>query len=1335
LLVYSGAHSSSVEKKVSQLDTYLIKNESSLADLAYTLSLRREHMQYRTFNIVSKGISATEAPPPVKSPLISPQLNFIFTGQGSQWPGMGRELMKDFPNFLANIRQMDRTLMLSQHPPSWTIENEILGTNIPESEQNSRMEKAEISQPICTAIQIGLVNLLDGWGIKPKAVLGHSSGEIAAAYAAKAITMEQAILTAYYRGQVTKFNTGETPGGMLAVGLGRAAVTPYLLEGTVIACENGPQSVTLSGDLNKIETVMGKIKEANPDALVRKLFVEMAYHSAHMEQFGARYQEFIQDQAGKFGEDVYFYSSISGQMMSPTSKLDSSYWRRNLESPVLFYSAMKKMLDENAKGQLFLEIGPHSTLQGPIRQIFKESGRKNLSYCATMSRKGNSAVDILNAVGQLYVNAISVDFQTMHSGRVLSDLPTYSWHYDAEYWDESRQSREWRFSKFPHHDLLGARVFQASDLEPMWRNLLRLDDVPWIRDHQIGQDIIFPGAGYLAMAGEAIRQITEFEDFSLRHVTFSAAMMMKERATEILTRFRPVRLTNTLDSVWFEFAIFSHNGISWVKHCTGEARGGADSMLCRIDTRIPALPRQMSPSRCYEALAKLGLNYGSRFRGLSKINASTTEYAAVASMNNEVGSNESLYQLHPSTIDLCFQVTAVAITQGLSRKSNQLVVPSYISGIYIRRPEVGDEMQMYLKAEKSSRGFITSQGFAVAPDGKVIISFVGAKQSPLENPGSAMDNIDRHAAAQINWLPDHTFVPARDLIKVAKKADRTLFFVIEKLTLLAILESDHMLRGLEPAGEHLRSFHRWISQVSDRARNGQHDTLKDAQTLSCLSSTERQTLILELSKASYGTEIAVGCEAITRILKVVREIVAGTQDTLTILLEDDILKSIYDYTERWDLKPYFCSLSHLKPDLKILEIGAGTGGTTSVVLESLISSYGERMFYQYTYTDISAGFFVGAKERFGDVNHMKYQVLDISQDPIEQGFEESSYDLIIAANVLHATPSLHQTLANVKKLLHPRGTLFLQELCCVTKGINYIMGPLPGWFVGEADDRADQPYVHPDRWVSELAAAGFAENSVVVVDDDAPFQTAAHILAHLKPDEPEQSDARRITVLRDSADGQFLKVVKDTFASAGYIVDECVLQQTPPPNQDIISLLDIDGPFLNNISEARYYAFLRFVQNLGSSAMIWVTKPCQVECTDPRYAQILGLARTLRNEFAVELVTLELEDLTSGSKILQVFEKFKGRDKNARFNPDYEYAISDGVILLPRFHWISIDDKLASSPSLDGPKRLGIGKLGFLNTLQWKDVSSHEIVEDQLEIKVRAVGLNFRVCYHSICYL
>jgi len=270
LLLFSANNSSSLQRSLTEYQHYIQMHPSRLPDLAYTLSSRRSHLPYRAF-CVTDGSESPEFSQLTKSKK-TPELTFIFTGQGAQWAQMAKELIEDYPSFYEDIEAMDDALSRLPEPACWSIKDELL-----KNDSTSRLSKAEFSQPLCIAVQVALVNLIRSWGISPAAVVGHSSGEIAAAYAANAITADEAIIIAYYRGQVTK--NGTRKGGMAAVGMGRETVMPYLVDGVVIACENSPNSVTLSGDEDILGKVLEHIKHDSADIFVRRLKVEMAYHS------------------------------------------------------------------------------------------------------------------------------------------------------------------------------------------------------------------------------------------------------------------------------------------------------------------------------------------------------------------------------------------------------------------------------------------------------------------------------------------------------------------------------------------------------------------------------------------------------------------------------------------------------------------------------------------------------------------------------------------------------------------------------------------------------------------------------------------------------------------------------------------------------------------------------------------------------------------------------------------------------------------------------------------------------------------------------------------------
>jgi len=307
-------------------------------------------------------------PKAVKVPAAAatPNIGFVFTGQGAQWPQMGLSLMEEYPGCLATIRRLDSYLdhLDEGFGRSWSIEGVLK-----ENAEHSQVHQAELSQPLVTALQIMIVNLLSQWGITSRAVVGHSSGEIAAGYAAGLLTEQEAIIVAYLRGKAVASNRSQ--GLMMAVGGSLSEIQPLVDEydgAIVIACHNSPESYTLSGDADAINTLKTRLDE-------KKIFCRVlqtnnnAYHSDHMKPLGPAYErdldQFMQrksaakvlKQASKTGTpQAVFFSSVYGHA-APWSVLSSKYWRQNLESPVLFYQGVSELVTQTPV-DILLEIGP-----------------------------------------------------------------------------------------------------------------------------------------------------------------------------------------------------------------------------------------------------------------------------------------------------------------------------------------------------------------------------------------------------------------------------------------------------------------------------------------------------------------------------------------------------------------------------------------------------------------------------------------------------------------------------------------------------------------------------------------------------------------------------------------------------------------------------------------------------------------------------------------------------------------------------------------------------------------------------------------------------------------
>ena len=290
---------------------------------------------------------------------------------------------------------------------------------------------------------------------------------------------------------------------MLAVGLGVREVAPYIENHqgkVVVACHNSPESVTLSGDFDAMDVILGSL-QAN-EIFAREVRTSgKAYHSHHMASAASEYREALgnllstKNVLPQEERQCRMISTVTGEFIG-ADDLDYSYWAANLERPVLFNQAVTRIAKDNPDAHLLVEVGPHPALSGPIRQVFKHAD-KPVSYIPTLKRDHDDVEQLLRLAGELWTIGFMIDMTSVTnierpladesveevSGSLLVDLPPYQWNYARKYYQEPRQSREHRTCRHPRHDLLGRRLPGLSPANPQWRNILRLEDVPWLKDH------------------------------------------------------------------------------------------------------------------------------------------------------------------------------------------------------------------------------------------------------------------------------------------------------------------------------------------------------------------------------------------------------------------------------------------------------------------------------------------------------------------------------------------------------------------------------------------------------------------------------------------------------------------------------------------------------------------------------------------------------------------------------------------------------------------------------------------------------------------------------------
>lgn len=719
-----------------------------------------------------------------------------------------------------------------------------------------------------------------------------------------------------------------------------------------------------------------------------------------MRPIGSEYEECISGHIEHEQDMIPFISSVTGQTITDSRTLDASYWRQNLESPVLFTEAIQSLPASGTP--VFVEIGPHSALAAPLRQIFRTLAGKSPVYIPTLFRYDEDVQSqLLRTAGQAYASGIALDWPSLiEPGNTLTDLPPYPWQHDRPYWSESRLSREWRQRKFPHHEILGSRVVDTTDHEPYWRNLLTLDNVPWLLDHVIQGTVTFPGAGFVAMAGEAIQQLyLNSDSYSVRNTTFITPLLFHEGdQIEIVTSLSPIEVADRVSSGWYGFKIMVHDGEQWTIHCQGQVRPGSDHAPEVFS--ITSYARSVSSEGLYRVLQRSGIDYGTQFQGLEQITADPTGPRATATVLGNRGLLGSRYALHPTAIDQCLQLMGVACSQGLLRHLTTIYVPAMINSLF-----VGPGGPPMLASARTTSGARDGQmGDAIAMlDDRVVLSIRGTYLFALENDHLDSEPGTANSLSHLEWKPDIDLLPSAELLCTPKDFTSQAMNIkaVGQLSALCVLETADKIRDIDSVPPHLEKWKNFVLDAAHAMNKGRNQTIfPESSKWALMNSQERQGIIRNIMTQTKFTFDAPIPDCIQAVFENCTELLSGESNPLEVLMKDNILYRFHGaHTQYANWSPFLPLLCHSNPGLRILEIGAGTGSATAMALKLLKSANGERMYSQYVFSDVSSGFMAAAMERFPNERCMEYKVLDITLDPVEQGFEAHSFDLIIASNV------------------------------------------------------------------------------------------------------------------------------------------------------------------------------------------------------------------------------------------------------------------------------------------------------------------------------------------------
>ena len=1170
------------------------EDEAMLADMAWTASVGRSHFPHRAGIVFSDGASLRESLNALaetgteSAPQTPSKIAFVYTGQGSQWVGMGAHLYHTEPVVRAVLDQCDAVL------------REARGTSLLDVMFGRAGDLSEQAwtQPAIFAIECALTALWSSAGIQPSVVLGHSLGELAAAQAAGVFSIEEGVRFAAARGELTA--TLPDGGAMAAIFADLPQVESALSElnatstgvGLSMAAYNGAHQV-VSGPEEKVEAISEHFLAQ--DIRASRLHTTHAFHSALVEPMLDKLDAIVSEMTIA-SPSLTLVSNVTGQVLETGKLQDSAYWRQHTREPVAFAPSIETLAGLGV--DLVIEVGPHAVLSTMTTLSWPDTAEGPPvalpSLLRPSSKVSQAEADraFTAAVAKAYEAGLSVSFAGLFAGedRRRISLPSYPFQRQR-YWVEAQKRRR----QSAGHPLLGERHESASG-EIAFETEVLPSDPTWLNDHRVFGRVIAPGALYGAMAISASRA-EESGSMVIEEMQLHNALIFPEESAdndEGEGREMQVLLEAPGEAPSRLVRIFSKGGAEedWTLHAECRAPSDAGARQASEQVDLESLKANLSPedvSAFYRAKAGVGIDLGPSFRTLRMVWSREGEALGEVCFPEALGGND--LDVHPLLLDGCFQVMGAARNPGGAEDGitylpfgwEQLWLPDRLPDRFLchvrlreasknREPdaETGGSPEVfvgdYLLYDQSGVLIGELSGFMVkrATRAALLSAVEGVQEllyevvwrestlAPgllpadfLPSPGEVADRwelfSDYLAAEGVDaglrpaWLADlscmarHFALSALEKLGWERKAGTAV-------------DPEDLRQCLGVLDEHSRLFRRMLeilarAGVLEAAGEdfvvavGAGDPLPEG-----IPGNPEQFAAQVSERYSYASsEIGI----FRRSAGALAEVLRGEEDPLSLLFgsgepsaADLYFKApIYRASNRM-LGDAIRTLVAGLPEgrhLRVIEVGAGTGSATESVLPELPEGR-----YDYMYTDISAGFFAQAEGLFGD-ECIEYRVLDIEKDPVEQGFDAHGYDLLIASNVLHATRYLEETLTHCRSLLAPSGHLVALENLCGQDWLDMTFGQLDGWWRFSDDCRPTYALAGPDVWRQSLGSAGFEGVEILGLGgpDSAEMPDRGVILAQL----PEEVAERRgVWVLAADRGGAAEELAKELAARNQMVV-------------------------------------------------------------------------------------------------------------------------------------------------------------------------------------------------------
>ncbi|MBU6352235.1 MAG: polyketide synthase dehydratase domain-containing protein, partial [Chloroflexi bacterium] len=1134
----------------SYSDFLATHSDLDLGDLTYTSHVGRSHFSHRVSVVAGsvaelgeKLVAAGTGEKGIQRGVVAaqqetPQIAFLFTGQGAQYSGMGRELYETQPVFRAILDRCDQAFQACYGRSLVDLLYPTPDTETASSQTHDLMNSHPCGQAANYALECALAELWRGWGITPDAVLGHSLGDFAAAYVAGVLGLEDGLRLVTRRGQLMERTEGE----MVAVMASARAVAPFVepYPDATIGVVNGPLSVVVSGARVSVAAITQALQGAG--FKTRRLAIPVAAHSPMLDPVLDEFEEAVRA-TPLAAPRLPVVSSMTGMWV--TEELTQpSYWRAHLRNTVQFAQGVATL--HAAGTDIFLEVGPQATLLGMAGgdsgQWSVASGQEAVgnsdqgtggtAFLPSLRPGQSDWQQLLSSLGELYVRGSTIDWEGFDRGysRRKVALPTYPFQRQR-YWVQSRPSRRAAASLRPLIDQMTPLPALQTVL---FETEFSVETLPFLADHRVYGEVVSPGAGQIALALHAAQLcLGEGTALKLEDVILPQPLVLSEgQSRSVQALFKAEQAAHTFQLVSLlpassETAALpektathaSGRAVPWTPPTEPSASLAALQRRCSRPMDLPSF---------YTGLEAAQIAHGPSFRWLGAAwrSASTAPELLVRLVQPPAVESLQGYLLHPGLLDGCFQAAVLLSASGGT------LLPFALESVAVQRAATAGEWWCHVVQRAPDRYdlvLLDAAGSTVAQ----ITGFQMRVASAAAIRGRAawqewLYTVDWQQRPYFGLTPE--FLPLPDqqaaawrshaLAQVSdaeRSRDAALHAALEEVSLVSVLaalckagvqlvpgalwRSEHVASKLSLLPTYRRLLERLLEMLVEAAIL--QPVPAGWQVLRTPETTEPAELLAAL-QMEHGERPEL--RLLGRCAAHLHDVLRGAQEPLELIFPGgDATEAAQLYSDTPTARMLnglvqavvSSACAHLPAGrgLRILEIGAGTGGTTAGLLPLLPADRVE-----YIFTDIGPTFLNKAQERFSAFPFVHYQPLNIEQEPVSQGFQPYQADLVVAANVLHATRDLGQTLAHVRQLLQPGGQLVLLEATERRRWLDLTFGLTDGWW-RYADERQGHPLLSAEGWRQQLSAHGFVDVAVLEQAGQAVIVAQADSLPSRLPEQ------------------------------------------------------------------------------------------------------------------------------------------------------------------------------------------------------------------------------------------